>query len=486
MARYQYQLNTIANWQSSFGNAIVGLVNKSGSGRRFVVRRFGVQVQSFINQTNAPFPVELRRGTTVYGSLLQPHAAHDSSTALPSDVSVVRDAATDATTTIFAYGAMRAAGIITGSSVWPSIQRGIGAKLNQVLGTTTRAATSPVEPIVVAAGEIIALVPFSVNASGVNSPVRVSVVLLVNGKSYTWEYTTFPTPGIALFAVANASGSAEVVKLASITMDSTGTTDTPYLRVVPVGQVYADYVDDATRQLNNQILRRNSTAPAWDSAWGNAYADVPFVPFGVPENYLTETTTGTPRGFNYLHTKDFNGPMYQAFFPEMRQIFAGNADCLCWNQYSDKGASLGMEGLTINEGEGIALVGSAETATSGATFSGWPALRFHLTFDVESITTVAVSVVDPDLNPIENVLVRVMAAETAGTLTAGDEIDRGYTDTNGQYTTTIDYEAAFGAALDVTIRCRKSTSAPFYRAQDIPASVPVSGYSSTVQMILDQ
>lgn len=52
----------------------------------------------------------------------------------------------------------------------------------------------------------------------------------------------------------------------------------------------------------------------------------------------------------------------------------------------------------------------------------------------------------------EGAAVKVIADETVGTITAGDILDERLADSNGEATFSINYEAAFGAGLDVIVR----------------------------------
>lgn len=54
----------------------------------------------------------------------------------------------------------------------------------------------------------------------------------------------------------------------------------------------------------------------------------------------------------------------------------------------------------------------------------------------------------------EGTAIKVVADETAGTITAGDTLGEGLADANGEYSFSINYEGAFGAGLDVLITAR--------------------------------
>src|SRR5690606_17006757 len=124
------------------------------------------------------------------------------------------------------------------------------------------------------------------------------------------------------------------------------------------------------------------------------YKDIPFLPLGVPEKYLSDASTGSPKGFNYLKTKDFLGPVYRTLFPENEGTTLHAAPSATriidnfgiytsqrMNDIFVRGA-----GITINEGEGVALVSGAETAVTSKPvgMSGWSAWNIGATITVES------------------------------------------------------------------------------------------------------
>lgn len=57
-------------------------------------------------------------------------------------------------------------------------------------------------------------------------------------------------------------------------------------------------------------------------------------------------------------------------------------------------------------------------------------------------------------NISEGTSVQVIANETAGTITTGDVLAFGLADSSGEFSFSLNYEGAFGAGLDVIVRCR--------------------------------
>lgn len=70
------------------------------------------------------------------------------------------------------------------------------------------------------------------------------------------------------------------------------------------------------------------------------------------------------------------------------------------------------------------------------------------TYDVNNSVTISITSLS------EGSAVQVIANETAGTVTSGDVLGEGLADSNGEFSFTINYEGAFGAGLDVVVRCR--------------------------------
>jgi hypothetical protein len=134
----------------------------------------------------------------------------------------------------------------------------------------------------------------------------------------------------------------------------------------------------------------NSTYPVLSQSICKVYTDIGFIPSGVPEIAIAPSSTGSPKQMNYLHTKDFWGPLYRIFFPEVCHYKTNGIPDMLGYSYGMKGSDLLVRrsGIVINPGEGIALVSSAETAVGvQAAYSGWGQFNFASQVDVESIYT---------------------------------------------------------------------------------------------------
>ena len=98
-----------------------------------------------------------------------------------------------------------------------------------------------------------------------------------------------------------------------VSVEEMGTYDSPYFQLVPVGGLNADSAQDAQALLP---IGKMDTAYPDPTAFIKAYADVQIFPFGQPESAFAEGSAGSPKGFNYLKTKDFIGTVYRTNFPE--------------------------------------------------------------------------------------------------------------------------------------------------------------------------
>jgi hypothetical protein len=240
-----------------------------------------------------------------------------------------------------------------------------------------------------------------------------------------------------------------------------GTTDTPTLRVVPVGSLYAGDIDDAGRQRVN-VVKMNSTYPDLANTACRLYTDIPIMPQGVPEVAIAPASAGTPQGMNYLHTRDFWGPMYRNMLVECSHMKGGALPDTLGCSYGHKRSDLlgRRAGLTINGGEGIAIVNSAETAVGvQAAWGGWPSLSFAAQLDVEDSTVVSVT------NLATGSRVKVTKVSD-GTVLYND------VESAGSISFTTDY---FGA---IAVEARDATSAPYYQPWT-SQGVTVAGQTTT-------
>ena len=262
-----------------------------------------------------------------------------------------------------------------------------------------RGNSSNQQDIYVRAGEKLAVFADFINHS---LPVFVEATVIVEGTpNYTYQvsyYTYLDSEYETVLSIDNNAGSGKVLRLIKLSVSEVGTVDTPYFQLVPIGSVEPSSFDDTDKRLT--VFPNNSADGALSSSIGMLFTNVPVLPYGIPTSYIAEgaPAAATPRGFNYLNSKDFIGPAYMTYFPEAA-AFKDN------NQYYTAGApgtfgthvsheysrikGFGGAPIVLREGETLGLVSGAETATGTVAIgiSGFGAYEFSLTFTVEDAVT---------------------------------------------------------------------------------------------------
>jgi hypothetical protein len=191
------------------------------------------------------------------------------------------------------------------------------------------------------------------------------------------------------------------VQVIDFNVEEVGTAETPYFQVVPIGGIAPSALNDPVARMS--VVKLDTAYPDLLTTTAEVFQDVPFLPFGVPQEYLTPTTAGTPKGVSYLQTKDFIGPQYAVLFPEFNPCARpdANPDLRPWASLQHRNDFLidARAGLTIREGEGVALVSAAETGAGveRVGYSGQVPFNFGVNFTVDDAVT-------PTLN-ITNILV---------------------------------------------------------------------------------
>lgn len=439
MARHQYRVTGDLTWQSNSGNALLSIVNKNGSGKKITLR--SVEVVPLSSTTTATAGsvaaaastvFALARATVAGGSDVSLEAHDTNATSWPSAVRVVRRATVASPTILRRIFVSKRLNQTTLS--WMSMHRAHGPA---TIAAQPRKDLS-VEGYTIRAGEAIALYTQILNN---NVPLRVTATLVRIGspdRTYTVRYfTSALSSDEAIFAVDNVVGSGETVVLRSLAIEEVGTYDSPYLQLVPVGATVDAGAADAP-----VVVRLDTSSPD-PSTWVDARTDVPILPSGVPESYFSEASAGSPKGFSYLKTKDFEGPRFRVVFPEYVAHRPGALpDVLA--VASHRAADIGVRaaGITIREGEGIAIVSAAETAagaTAAVGVSGWSSFEFAVTFDVEPKITPTLTLTGLK-NPSE---VRVFRGGTTDLLAGEENV------TTGSFSWTFDPDDV--SSVDIAI-----------------------------------
>ncbi len=367
-----------------FGRALIAITNVSGSGKKLTLRSLEVLINTIAGSALAQTcKAVLYKGASISGGedLVLRGTDADSVASLPSTVVISRNGYINTYANVLRAITPNRNGAAAGTQNMLHTQKE-WSKFGCVYSSAKRYGASILEPITINNGEAIALVPTIIQAS---SPMRITVVFSYNNKTFSFSYFAIPRPGTALFALENDD--AIPVKLLSVGLQEVGTTDTPYLRLVPIGQIYQNNLTDAATE-NIKAMPMDSNYPALDMVnICQLNSDVGFIPSGVPESYLSDASAGTPKGYNYLHTKDFQGPTFKVLFPEMECNKPGAAaENMLGHHLNHRMSDIGVckSGITLNPGEGIAIVASAETAVAVQTaYSGWTSLNFSAQIDVE-------------------------------------------------------------------------------------------------------
>jgi hypothetical protein len=257
------------------------------------------------------------------------------------------------------------------------------------------------QPIFIRANERLAI--FANNYLNASIPLFVEATLVVEGTpNQTYQlsfYTHSTSQNETLLSINNLTGSGEVVRLVGLSVTEVGALDTPYFQLVPFGALDPNSFTDTDKQLT--AVPTNSADGALNTNHAKLFTNVPVIPSGVPISYIAEgaPAAATPRGFNYLNTKDFIGPAYMTYFPEAAAYKIPNTSFWTAGAPGTFGAHVSQEyskikgfggaPIIVREGESIGLVSGAETATGTTSvgISGFGAYEFSLTFTVEDAVT---------------------------------------------------------------------------------------------------
>lgn len=467
MARQQYRVAGQLEWFSSSGNALLAIVNRLGSNRKVTLR--SLEVTSLMNTrvgtvTASPLTeLTTARATVAGGREIVPVPLDTDADAWPSSVRVLDGATTDSPEPLKRFPAFL--------HEWQSNNLRLERYTLTLRPHYAPRSHADVEQIVVREGEGLA-VYVSVLQQPV--PVRVSATLWREGSpGSAWTTTHFSQmvcDGFAVFAVQNDAGSGEVIHVRDIAVQEVGNTITPYLQLVPVGGLI-----DSDAALTPTILRLD---PAHDDPLTHVEVkvDCPMLPFGVPEDALALSSAGSPKGFNYLKTKDFLGPVYRALFPEGTQIrvLSASHEGVLGTAHRNKDLLIRNGGsIVMHEGEGVALVSAAETAvaTAAVGLAGMLIFDFAATFDVE----------------VANVPEITLSGMAVGSrwrierVSDGSEVGTGVT---ADGTGSVVYDAD-DTPLDLRLRVRKASGAPLYKPYEVEFQMTSSSVSIPVSQTLD-
>lgn len=402
MAKAQYRVSGPLAWQSMSGNAVFALLNNLGSGSRIRIR--SVEVTSLAATAVAaaaglvaqlPFKLSLRGASSISGGdALTPLAMDTQGASWPSAVKILANPSATGSGSYRTFTTLKhqmAAVSATNCPHFatPSVKGRLGGWMRGARKDTS------VQKITLAAGQGLALTVTNMNTA---VPLRVYATFIRLGspnRTFTVQFLTVAhILEQNILVIDNQAGSGESVQLAELAVEELGTLDSPFFQLVPVGTANPEFVADANSQIS---VVKMDTASADIPSTIKLVKNCPTLPYGVPEQAIAEGSTGTPKGYNYLQTKDFVGPVYRTFFPEVAPWRGGVAvlpDVFGTTVGQKRQRLLDqVSELTVREGEGLALVSAAESATIATAVgtSGWAPFEFGITFEVDNSITVTVT-----------------------------------------------------------------------------------------------
>jgi hypothetical protein len=480
MAKYFYRLHDSLLWQSGSGNALIAFYNKPKS--KYILKIYSIEAHVYSTSRAVEPIVAAKLSGTVFGEEIKDFAKMDSlSPNVPDKVHVYRNCQYSGTP----YGIRRRTlyySVTTSPTTTfmalnqGTFRNGVGSSLYHKRYTLYE------QPITVREGETFIVYPTFPN---VIVPVRVDL-------TFTLDYipeATYTTSFIAMvggdricpIALVNESGSGRTVKIRSIIISDIGTVDTPFFKIVPLGSIALNSLYDVNRKVSN-FIKYDSINPDVSSDDVEVYADVPVFPIPpISPVYAAEGGVGAPKGVSYLHTRDFLGPDYGAFFPEIRTGGVGvSRDDIGFTIRKKfcniKGHRFGNRSpIVVRRGEIVGVVSVMETLSAWGGCAGWQYIEFGIDFALEEPEVeIEITVIDEDKNPIKDARVAVLLANPPYT-----QILNTLTDDYGKASTTYVYKED----TPVTVRVRKSSPpGKRYLPYETYSTITFAGLYMTVVM----
>jgi hypothetical protein len=430
VATYQYRYVVgLDSWAANSGNALLAIVNKPNSGKRLVIK--SVEFVSMLQANNAtagtitsavPSKFFLQRGATISGGVPVTLSVLDTDASMPSSARVLADSNVSGSPQTIRSVVLAKNAVPAGLNWY--VQQQLAGQFGGIYRGARGADTSFTEPVIIRAGETLSL---STTANmEIPFPMRVSVVLVKQGtpnRTFSTSYITYArTANTSVFSFVNDAGSGEVYELKSLSISEIGQFDTPYIQIVPVGSANPDSLADPTAAAIP--MKMDSNYPD-ASTWVYALKDAAILPYGLPETALSDASAGSPKGSNYLKAKDFIGPVWRVMFPEFSNLSTLRMpDSLHHNiSHSNSDLLFRNAGVTLREGDGLAIVSAAESAAiaTAVAVSGYQSWFIAVTVDVAAATTPSL-ILTGLKNPSE---VRIFEAGTTTELAGQENITSG-------------------------------------------------------------
>ncbi len=300
------------------------------------------------------------------------------------------------------------------------------------------------------------IVAFAVDKVHFNMPMYFDLTIRINSNTYQFSgFTRLNSGENAIGAIVNDTGSGYDVEVINFLISETGTQDTPYFQLVPVGAIDPAIFVDNSRKV--PTIKMDTNDADLLTSVCEVFTNAPLLPFGVPTSYIAEgaPATASPRGFNYLNTKDFIGPVYMTYFPESAAHKFQNTAYWASSNAGTFGSQISMpmskmigtpKEVVVREGEGFAIVSGAETATGTVAvgISGWGSYDFAIDIKVENAFTPSLQFTGLK----DSTEVRIFDAVSGDELAGIETVVDGTVD-NRSFTWPYDY--APGESVDVMI-----------------------------------
>lgn len=465
------------------GMALFALVNKLNSNKKVSINKIQIYNRTFLGTMNVadtqsavPSSIAITTASALSGgSDLTPVKLDTNASNFPSTVQVKTGAVHTASGNLYAsHPFIKSLSTTTfmGHKIFSCHKLNSGCVWEKSFNSSN-------ELITIKENEKLAVYCSKLNA---NLPLLVEATVIVNGtpnRSYNFSFfTQVDVASESIFSIDNNSGSGLTVRLSTISVSEIGTYDTPYFQIVPIGSVNAAVYDDPDKSLS--VIKTDTNFEDLDSSKVQLFTNAYLLPYGVPQSYLAEASAGSPKGFNYLNTKDFVGPVYGTFFPEACSNKTAGTNLIpgtLGSQMSSRFSTIKCfnSPIIIREGEGIAIVSGAETATAG-TFvgtAGWGSYDFSINFSVQT-------------DPIPTI---TLSGIVVGSRYRVDKYPSG---TLIQEGTAASTEVSFlypfeDFPLTIRVRVRKGSGAPKYQPYEVLSNltsadiiIPVSQVSDSI------
>lgn len=415
MATFSYSLFGSYDAQCALGNAVLAIKNVSTT-KKVVISHLGIGSYEKFDPTvpTDTIPLDIVAGTAAPSPAGEVTPVPlDTAVSWPAGVRVYSDAIVTASEQVgrIIVGKINPAALVP-------VFNGLVRAATPVFCTSNHLDAS-VEHFLVSEGRTLNIVRS--NAIGSREiPLEVQATILVDGECFVCHYVTTTCEYRSVFSLINETGSGVDVHVVELEITYRGDTNSPYFEVVPVGSIFAE---DATRQV---VPVKMDTADPDPATYVACYADAAILPYGLPENALSDASvSGTPKGSNYLKSKDFVGPLYRVMFYELARVNVNfrHDGITMFDNSLDMGAVSPDGCVSLRPGEAIAIVAATETAASNNVTapSGKGLYQFSVDFDVVSLFTPVLRLTGLK-NPTE---VRVFDAGTTTELGGSENVTSG-------------------------------------------------------------